>query len=158
MSLPIRVGWLDHSNERTTTQIHFEEIESDGSNYADLFAPVTGKYALMKAGLVLISKLNHTKTTAPIQVDQSVESIPADATAQREMAIRWMYVDDVTGKKYRFDTPAPVDALIQSGTDVIDLVANVAAAAFVALFEANCVSPEGNAVTMYSARLVGRRN
>lgn len=158
MALPIRVGWLDHSNERTTTQFYFPEIAADGTNYPTLFAPATGKYDLMKAALVLITKLNHTKTTGAIQVDQSVESVPADATAQREMAIRWQYVDDVTGKKYRFDTPAPVDALIQSGTDVIDIVANVPAAAFVADFEANCVSPDGNAVTMYAARLVGRRN
>lgn len=158
MALPIRVGWLDHSNERTTTQFYFEDIAADGSNYGDLFDAVTGQYDLMKAGLIAITKLNHTKTTAPIQVDQSVESIPADATAQRELAIRWLYVDNVTGKKYRFDTPAPIDALIQSGTDVIDIVANFGADAFVTIFEANCVSPDGNAVTMYAARLVGRRN
>lgn len=155
---PIRVGMLDHSGERTSCTVYMEEIAANGSNWPDLFAPATGSYDIFKAGLIAITKLNLTRTTAPIEVDQSVESVPSEATAQRETAIRWSYVDDVTGKKYRFDTPAPVDALLQSGTDVIDIVANVGAAAFVAIFEAQCVSPDGNAVTMTGARFVGRRN
>ena len=157
MSTPVSWGWLDHSGERTKTTIHFEDIASDGSNWNE-FEGVLGKRSVVGTALQAITKLQHTRTVLSQTLNTSVESIPADATAQRETAIRWIYADNVTGKKYRFDSPAPVDALLQSGTDVIDLAANAAAIAFVTVFEANCVSPDGNAVTMISARYVGRRS
>lgn len=156
-STPVRWGWLDHSGERTKTTLHFTELAGDGSNYTDFSSPV-GKRGLMGTALQAITKLQHTSTILSQTLNTSVESIPADQTAQREIAIRWVYADNVTGKKYRFDTPAPVDVLLQSGTDVIDLAANVAALAFKDAFELNCVSPDGNAVTMISARFVGRRS
>lgn len=157
---PVRISWVDHSGEKTSQVLHFPAIVNSNAagNIEGLATDVTGSYDIMKAGLIAITRLNHLNARMGLKLDQSVESLPADQMAQREMAVRWSYVDDVTGQKYRFDTAGPVDALIQSGTDVIDIVANAAALAFVALFEANCVSPLGNAVTMTGARLVGRRS
>lgn len=157
MSTPVFWGWLDHSGERTKTTLHFDDLAGDGSNFTDFSSPA-GPRGLMGTELQLLTKLQHTKTQLSHTLNTSVESIPADATAQRETAVRWIYADNVTGKKYRFDTPAPVDLLLQTGTDVIDLAANAIALQFKAAFELNCVSPDGNAVTLLSARYVGRRS
>lgn len=154
---PVSMGMIDHSGERTAFNFNLPGIETDGSNFDTLFAPATGSYDVLKATAILLTKLNLTKSTASIVVETSVGSLPAAASAQRETAARFTYVDNVTAQKYRFDIPSPVDAIIQTGTDVIDL-GNALVAAFVADFESQCVSPLGNPVTVVGARLVGRRN
>jgi hypothetical protein len=89
---------------------------------------------------------------------QGSESLPAIATAQREVAIRVFYQDDVTGKKYHLSVPGPqVEDYPDVGSDSIDLT-STDMAAFITLFESNALSEAGNAVTVYAARLVGRRN
>lgn len=86
------------------------------------------------------------------------ETLPAVATAQREVGIRIFYQDDVTGKKYHLTIPGPeVAEYPDSGTDEID-IAGTHMAVFVSSFETNAESEAGNAVTVYAARLVGRRN
>jgi hypothetical protein len=87
-----------------------------------------------------------------------VETLPVIATAQREVALRIFYSDDVTGKKYHLSIPGPqVEDYPDAGSDEIDLT-STDMAAFIALFETNAQSEAGNAVTVYAARLVGRRN
>ena len=157
MTTPVRIGMIDRSGENTSVNFHLPAIASDGSNWPNLFAPTTGRYDLLKLTLTPLTRLNLTRSVMNQVVETSVGSLPADAMAQRELAIRFTYVDDVSNNKYRFDVPGPVDAVIQSGTDVIDL-ANVLIAAFKVDFEAQCVSPEGNAVTIIGARLVGRKS
>ena len=157
MPTPITIGMIDHSAELTRSLVYFEDIQADGLNWPTLFAPTTGKYDLLKVPFILLTKLNLTHSLMGQEVDTSVPTPPVAASAQRETAMRVSYVDDVTGKKYRFDIPSPVDAIIQAGTDVIDL-ADVLVAAFVLVFEAQCVSPVGNAVTVVGARFVGRRS
>lgn len=86
------------------------------------------------------------------------ESLPAVATAQREVGMRIFYQDDVTGKKYHLTIPGPqVADYPDAGSDEIDL-ADTDLASFVSSFETNAESEAGNAVTVYAARLVGRRN
>lgn len=90
--------------------------------------------------------------------DQGSEVLPAIATAQREVAIRIFYQDDVTGKKYHLSIAGPaVEEYPDAGTDEIDITAGDMAT-FVTSFETNAESEAGNAVTVYAARLVGRRN
>lgn len=157
MATPITFGMIDHSAELTRTKVYFPDIDADGLNWPTLFAPATGSYDLLKVSLITLTDLNLTTSRMGQEIDSSVPTPPSDPKAQREMAVRFIYVDDVTGKKYRFDIPGPPDAIIQSGTDVIDL-ADVLVAVFKIDFEAQCVSEVGNAVTITSARLVGRRN
>jgi hypothetical protein len=91
-------------------------------------------------------------------VAEGSEALPAIATAQREVGIRVFYQDDTTGKKYHLTIPGPqVEDYPDAGSDDIDL-ASTDMAAFVTLFESNALSEAGNAVTVYGARLVGRRN
>lgn len=157
-STPIHMGMIDHSAEATSVNFHLPAVAGDGSNWAALFAPVTGKYDILKASLITLTKLNLTRSTMSQVVDSSVGSIPAAQDAQREWAARIIYVDNVTTKKYRFDVPGPADTIIPSGTDELDFVGNAVLAAFKVDFEANAVSPDGNAVTIQRGYITGRRN
>lgn len=156
MPTEMNIVWLDHSNEKTRTKLYLEEVDPNGTNWPDLAVPVTGSAALIKAAMDAVTNLNHVTTKFSIPIADSVATPPADAMAQREIAIRWTYVDTVNGRYGSFHTYAPIDGLIQLGTDVIDLAANAFALAFVAVIEANAVSRDDNPIQMVSARLVGR--
>lgn len=156
MAIDMHIGWVDYSNERAGTKLYLEDVEAGGTNWDELAEQVTGKHDVVKTAMALITRLNHTKTIFSIPVEQSVESLPIDPMAQRELAIRWAYVDNVNGDKGSFHTYAPVDLIMQNGTDVIDVVNNVAASTFSGVIEANCVSRDGNPITVTGARLVGR--
>lgn len=157
MTTPVSMGLIDHSGEASSINFHLPAVAANGSNWATLFAPTTGAYDLLKAGLIACTDMNLTRSTASIVVETSVGSLPSSEFAQREIAVRVTYVDNVTNEKFRFDIPGPAQALFPSGTDVIPLT-NVTLAAMIALFEAQCVSPRGNAVTVIGARIVGRKS
>lgn len=89
---------------------------------------------------------------------QGAETLPSIATAQREVGLRIFYQDTTTGKKYHLTIPGPqVEDYPDAGSDEIDLT-STDMAAFITLFESNAESEAGNAVEVYAARLVGRRN
>jgi hypothetical protein len=74
------------------------------------------------------------------------------------VGLRVFYQDDVTGKKYHLTIAGPqVEDYPAAGTDELDITAGDLAV-FVSAFETNAESEAGNAVTVYAARLVGRRN
>lgn len=153
---PVSYGWIDHSAEPSRTQLHFEELLDDGSNFEAVLGDA-GKADLMRLALEAVTKLNETRVTASVKIHGAVGSIPTDPTAQRETAARMIYVDNVTGQKYRFDIPAPADAYVPTGTDDINM-ADTDWVVFKTAFELNCVSPDENPVTLISGRYVGRRN
>lgn len=154
-STKLYFGLIDYSAERSGVTVYLPEL--DASNYAALFG-VGGRAALLQTELEIITGLTRTGTSATVPLAPGSDALPANVNAQREIAVRVSYQDDVTGKKYRFDIPGPVDALYPpQGTDVIPLD-NVLAAAFIAVFEAQAVSVDGNAITITGLRLVGRNN
>jgi len=149
-------GWIDHSAEGSRTQLNFPALSA--ANFDDITgAAPGGAINDMRVALELVTKLNETRVSASLDVHSAVGSIPADATAQREIAARMIYVDNVTTQRYRFDIPAPADDFVPTGSDDINMAAAVWVA-FKAAFEANCVSPVGNPVTLISGRIVGRRS
>ena len=152
----VHFSYLDHSGERTRTQLHVFPLDDTVGNNA-ILDDTTGNIALLGTALGLLTRCPQAGTTVSLSMDESSPGIPADAMAQRETAIRWSYSDNVTGKKYRFDTPAPVDAIIPTGSDAVNMAA-AAVLAFKAVFEANAVSPDGNDVTLLTGRFVGRRS
>jgi len=153
---PVRYGYRDRSGELTHTLIHFPPLQDDADNSGILDAAV-GSIAVVGSALALLTKCRQAKDTLSIQVGAGLTGLPTAADAQREWAIRWQYQDNTTLKFFRFDSPAPIDAVVQDGTDVIDMT-NALVIAFKTAFEADCVSPDGNAVTLLSGRIVGRRN
>jgi len=157
-STPVHIGMVDKSGEQTGTMLYFEPILDDGTNWDDLFDQGGANiYDIVKVPMILLTKLNLTRSIASVEVERSSGTLPAAADAQREWATRFVYLDTVTNKKYSFTIPAPVDSIVQEGTDVVDL-GNALVAAFITVFEANCVSPEGNAVSVLSARVIGRNS
>jgi len=148
--------YLDHSGEKTRTMLHFAPVDDTGDN-SGLLDPIGGSISELGTAMGLMSKLSKDGTDVTIPIDTTTASIPAAADAQREWAIRFSYVDTVTGKKYRFDVPAPVDAIVPSGTDEVDLAATLVAA-FKVIFDAQVLSEFGNPCTLLSGRIVGRRN
>jgi hypothetical protein len=51
-----------------------------------------------------------------------------------------------------FTIPAPIDAIKQVNTDEVDIGANAAALALIAVIEANLVSRDGNAIQVTRMR------
>lgn len=155
----VHFGMVDHSGESSGTILYFDPVAVDGTNWDSLFTDVgTSVHDLVKAGIVTMTKLNMTRTIASIVVDESAGSLPSEADAQREWAIRFVYIDlDNSNKKYSFTVPAPTDAVVPSGTDVVNL-ANITVAAFVTLIETYCKSPDGGDIEIVEARLIGRNS
>jgi len=153
---PVRFGYRDRSGELTHTLIHFPPLQDNASN-AGILDGTTGSIAVVGTALALLTKCRQAKDTLSIAVGAGLSGLPTAADAQREWAIRWQYQDTVTLKFFRFDSPAPIDSVIQDGTDVIDM-SDALVVAFKTAFEADCVSPDGNAVELLSGRVVGRRN
>jgi hypothetical protein len=158
MATPVTMQTVDNSGELSRVRFFVDDIAADGTNYEGELGGVASKRALMITATELITKNNKTKVQAGILLSESALSIPADKTAQREMALRVIYQDTVTMDFYRMDVPAPVDGLFDANTDEVDIESNVAFLAWSAVFEANCLSPDGNAVNVTRAYRVGRKN
>lgn len=149
----VSVSWLDRSGEITRTKFHSIGPGVGGVTYVGMETGIS----LIMGAMVPLSKLTHLKTQVNIPLDTNPRTLPVAADAQREWAIRFTYSDNVTGKLYRFDVPAPIDAVVQDGTDVIDM-ANALVIAFKAAFDLDGRSEVDNPVTLISGRIVGRRS
>jgi hypothetical protein len=158
MATPCILQTVDNSRELSRVQFHLAALASDGSNYEAVLGGAASARALMVTALELMTKCNKVKVQAPVLLAEDALSIPADKTAQREVALTVIYQDTTTMAFYRMTIPAPVDALFDAGTDEVDIESNVAMLAFIAVMEANCVSPDGNAINVTRAYRVGRRN
>lgn len=105
--------------------------------------------------LSLGSLASRTLTAFRESVD---DTRPASSFAQREVGLRFHYIDDVTGDKYHFTLPCPdLDIVAEAGTDQVDLE-EITLAAAVAAIEAVAKSPDGNAITITRGVIVGRRS
>jgi len=152
----VNIGMVDHSAEKTSIGINIPMLESD--NFGDLFAATTGAVDLLETAVETLSDCKTTRTTSSITNNTDENDPPSAVTAQREIAMRFTYRDTVTGSAGHFDVPGPKTALYPAtGSDVFDLT-NVTIAAAVVVFEAQVVSPAGNAINVTGARLVGRNN
>lgn len=153
LSTPVHFGLIDHSAENSGVLLNMAAIEDDGSNIPDIITSM----GLLKTAIALVTLLNFTNITASVTLDRTPATLPSSVYAQRELALRFLYTDTVTNKKYSYTVPAPDTSFIAAGTDEIPL-SNLAIAAFITVVEANCVSPDGNPITHTGVRLVGRNS
>jgi len=152
MAAKVHFGMIDHSAEACGPSLWFDD--AGAPDYSD----VDTASGLVQAALAVLTDCNLTNTTLSAKLDVNAAFPPATVTAQREIAIRVIYRDTVTGKAERFDVPGPATTFYPgAGTDVIPLD-NLIAAAFIAVFEAQCVSQDGNPVEVTQIYLVGRNN
>ena len=156
MPSTLHFGMIDKSGEQSGVLLHID-APADGDDYDAIIDPVTGIHQLLKDALIPLTKLNLTRTILSVEVDTSSGSLPSAADAQREWAIRFTYKDLTTNRKYSFTVPAPVDAVVQSGTDEVD-GGNLLIAAFITAVEAYCKSPDGNDIDVQSGRIIGRNS
>lgn len=83
----------------------------------------------------------------------------SDMAARRELKLLVTYEDDVTHKSYNHEIPAPdvtLSALWSTSDPEQPDYTHANWTAFATAFEATVVSPDGNAVTIREARIVGR--
>lgn len=144
-------GWLDHSGEQSRTQFYL--LEGAGDDYTTAIAAA----ATVATALEVVSLLTALNRSFSVEVATNVANLPASPYAQRELALKIFYSDDVTANKFTMTVPGPdLTLLAQANTDEVDIVANVAAAALKLVLDTNLVSPDGNAITVTRMRLIGR--
>lgn len=148
------IRWKDYSDEYSSTA--FEVATPSGASY-DWAALETSIDAVVDA-MEAITFCSRGKEQVMVVAALGTETRPADEEAQRELGLRIFYQDDVTLKKYHVTVPGPRLSLMASaGFDVVDW----SGAEMVTLetaFEANVLSPVGNAVSIITGTIVGRRN
>lgn len=143
----------DYSDEYSTLTVHVDD--QDG---ADVWTQVTGWAQGLETALEGLS----IATLVSIHYRQGAiaedDTRPASAFAQRETGLRMFYSDDVDGAKYNITVPAPdLTAVAQEGTDDVPLSVTEVAA-LVTWMQANMLSPQGNAITVDRAVIVGRNS
>jgi hypothetical protein len=142
--------FIDHSKEKSTAKGYM------GAITVGTIAGFLTQFAALKTAIqdLSLGALAADSWTG----DRTVYSnaAPADVNAQRERKWRVDYEDTVNFSKHQFEIPvALVTGQLVSNTDL----ANIETAewvAFIAAFEAMCKSPDGNAVNVLGAHLVGR--
>lgn len=102
--------------------------------------------------------LGSTAREAVIASENTVNDVrPANAFAQRELKWLVRYHDNVSLEKSTVTIPtANVTGLLVAGTDLADL-SQAAWVTFIAAFEGGVLGASGNAVTIDSVQLVGRK-
>lgn len=153
MPLKVTQTMIDHSGEPTRTSFW------TGGEVADDYTVNLTDANDVQTGIAALTLCNFVNLTGQIPIESDVPVLPGSENAQREQALLITYADAVNGKKYHMSIPGIDRNLVaQAGTDVVDIVSNVAMAAFVVIMEANMVSELGNAIEVVAARLVGRSN
>lgn len=152
----VTFGMIDHSNESSTTGIYIPQITA--ANYdAVVDDSSTGVVGRLRIAIAILSTMNETTRTVTAEQFKTPPTLPSDVYAQRERKLLVRYVDLVNNKKAILTIPSPDNStLAQTGTDEVDFVNNVVAAAFVVSFEADAVSQDGNAVAVVGMSIVGR--
>lgn len=156
--MPARVnfGYIDYSGERSGHDLYFATLT--GANYDVVVDDGgTGHIGQVRLSLAPLTLANFTRRTVTATVFEEVDqSPPPNAFAQRELKAVFTYQDNTTAKLYRFEMPAPDLAnIVSPNTDIVNM-SQVDVAAFKSDFEAFCVSPDGNPVTLISGRIEGR--
>lgn len=150
----VSVNLYDHSGEVTRCQFFVPAILADGSNYGAVNTAIDN----LRTALLVATDCSHINTTISIQQATGTGALPAAVTAQREIAVRIKYRDQITGEIGFVTCPGP-DTLFYPPQgvkgDFIPLD-NAIFAAFILVIEANMKSPAGNAVDVLEGRLVGR--
>lgn len=156
MPAAITFSVRDHSGENgrvtlrtvdlTSTNYDAQHGDAPGSAYDDILVALQG----MILGTV-VQATGRSFDRQPETAD------PASAFAQRETGIRFQ-MTGADGRRYSVTVPTPdLAAIATQGTDDVDLSA-APVSAFVAALEANVVDESGGAVTVNSAKIVGRNN
>lgn len=144
------VTYIDHSDEKSTAKGNMGPIT------ALTIAGFLTQFGALKAAMedLSLGVMIQDSWTGDVTKYNSVR--PADPNAQRERKWRVDYMDNVNFAIHQFEIPvAKAAGQVIAGTDFADL-STAEWVAFKTAFEAMFKSPDGNAVTLQGAHLVGR--
>ena len=154
MTGSVSLTFRDYSNETSIhsmdipdlTAANFDAYVDTGGFIPDYYDAVNG---------ITLGNIGSERISAR---DILVSQAPA-GSAFAQVELKWLvfYSDDVTGKVYRREIPTPDLSLLVAGTDLLNL-ASGAGATWKTAAEALWVSPDGNAITIMKAQVVGRNN
>lgn len=146
---------LDYSNESSNVGFYLEQLT--GANYDGIADDgVGGVVGDLRLAMNALIAGNHLRRTVTAETFVDAATLPTNPNAQRETKGRFVYRDTVNGELGSFEIPAiDLTVVAQQGTDVIDLE-EISVAAFVAVYEANCTSRDGNPVEVLTGQIVGR--
>lgn len=148
------ISYLDFSGEKSS--VSFNVVTPSGATYDwDALEAIVDGIGDAIDAVCLCTRGNDT-----IRVVAQVgsQALPADEEAQRELGLRVFYIDTTTQKKYHITIPGPdLSLMVNAGFDQVDWSGTEMAALETAL-EANMLSPDGNAISLTSGYIVGRRN
>lgn len=148
------IQFLDISREKSS--VAFNVATPSGAAYDwDALAAVVDTVADAIEAVCLC-----TRGPESLRVEMAAGSVatPSDDFAQRELGLRIFYIDTTTNKKYHVTIPGPdASLMVSSGFDEVDW-SGAEMAALETAFEANVLSPDGNAVQITTGKIVGRRN
>lgn len=148
------IRYLDFSNEYSSVAFNVATPSGATFDWDALAAVVDG------IGDVIDDVCLCTRGPDWIRVELQTGSValPTAEEAQRELGLRIFYHDTTTNKKYHITIPGPDLSLMASaGFDIVDW-SGTEMAALEAALEANMLSPVGNAISVDTGAIVGRRN
>lgn len=142
--------FIDHSKEKSTAKFNIGPITAlTIAGFLTQFGAF--KTAIQDLSLGVLVQDSWTGDTTNYS-----NAAPADVNAQRERKWRVDYEDTVNLSKHQFEIPvALVDGQLVSNTDLAN-IETTEWVAFITAFETLVKSPDGNAVNVLGARLVGR--
>jgi hypothetical protein len=147
----ISVSGLDYSYEKTQVGLYITTLTAANFD-GQITAAEALQTAIQNVSLIDFEGLSIRHIDAETETDQ-----PASEYAQRENKWLVRYTDNTLNTKHTLEIGAPDLTLTLPDGKTMD-VSGGAGAAFVTAFEANALSPAGNAVTFVSAVHVGRNN
>lgn len=155
MASKLGYKFLDQSGENSRVEFNVPDVGA--GNIVGILATAdqdtAGGLGESLAALSLCTMLQHDLNVGVIADNAGV---PASPYAQREIGMMVTYQDTTTNQLYRVTIPGPNLAnLAVAGSDQVNMT-HASFVAFRTAFEAQCVSPDDNPVTIVSARIVGR--
>jgi hypothetical protein len=148
---------IDESEEYSSVKLWTPDLDDSNINAYTNDNP-TGVMGDMRLALNGLTIANHvSRTVLATKVVEPAASAPADPNAQRERKALVTYRDNVNGNLFQFTIPAYNMVGKFAGSDKIDITVG-AWSTLVSEFEANFVSPYGNACTVVSAKHIGVSN
>lgn len=153
MAVEFHLGWVDHSDERSSTTFRIQEAAGD--DYTTAIATA----AIVADALAVVSLCNRNNLHMSKQLENDTPITPASVWAQRENALKVFYSDNVTGDKFSLTIPGPDLALmnIAPGTDNVDITTALEPGTVLkAALDVTLCSALGNPITVYRIRYVGR--
>lgn len=150
-------SFRDYSDERSSVEIRVEEPSEIGADWETI---INANEANVRAALQGVSLANIASHHVRVSEEAPNDTRPASAFAQRELGLRVFYQDDTNAKKSFITVPAPdmANLTLVEGSDQVTLADGGIMAALVSALESYMYSPDGNAITVTSARVVGRNS